>query len=382
MFFNFNRRHYILRITVLTNGPGELWGWVRPVVDEFRRRGHSISLWILPCQFASGHEREAASCLGVDKLEGPSTPARIWHDIAYEKTDRVVQLGGDLIFGIKMAKSARVPLTVYNYRAWKKIPDARQFVAYQSQTGNIDGVQAIGDIVKDALDLDMNTLYSAGTKWRWSKIENSPRILILPGSRPLIRSAALEWAVELRKYLKAKIPEVRLRTLFSQFMPDTEFKDWQKAGLEPVHAGAGIAMREADYAITQPGTNNFELMHCGLPALVVAPEKFLKFVPVSGVLGILANLPLIGLKLRRVAAMRIIRRWNGFISLPNRTANEKIMTELYGDVTPEKAADAIYKDINNPENLEKTRKKLLAMSGEKGAASRLCNAVISNVGGG
>ncbi|MBQ9418827.1 MAG: hypothetical protein IJU31_00460, partial [Synergistaceae bacterium] len=264
---------------------------------------------------------------------------------------------------------------MYTYRAAKKIPGAKIMVAYPSQANGVDGVEVIGDLVKDALSMDITP--SGLSQWDWPKLENSPRVLFLPGSRPMIRTAAFEWLCELNAELREKIPNIRIRTLFSQFMPDTEFNLWRKAGLEPVRAGAGVAMQHADYALTQPGTNNFELMHCGLPALVVAPEKFLRFVPVSGVLGMLANMPLVGLKLRRIAAMRIVKRWNGFISLPNRTANKKIISELYGDVTPRSAANKITEDLSSPEKLEKIRTELLNMSGESGAASRLCDIALN-----
>lgn len=370
-----------MKVTILTNGPGELWGWVRPVVSELRRRGHTISLWLLPCQFSSGHEREAASFLGVDKLEGPSGTAQTWQDIIHEKTDAVIQLGGDPAFGIRMAKAVGVELNIYSYRAAKKIKDARQFVAYGSQIfNNISGVKVIGDLVKDSLAMDM--IPSGELQWAgapladWPEIENSPRVLFLPGSRPAIRHAAFELLCEVHSALKKKIPDVRVRTLFSQFMSDNEFNKWRRAGLEPFRCGAGIAMKHADYALTPPGTNNFELMHCGLPGLVVAPEKFLKFIPVSGVFGMLAELPLIGLKLRRAGLMRIIKRWNGFISLPNRTADKKILNEIYGDITSEDIADEIFKDLSNPERLAATRKELLSMSGASGAASRLCDYVV------
>ncbi len=42
------------KIVLLTNGPGELWGWVRPFAAELLRRCWDVSLRILPCQFASG----------------------------------------------------------------------------------------------------------------------------------------------------------------------------------------------------------------------------------------------------------------------------------------------------------------------------------------
>ena len=228
--------------------------------------------------------------------------------------------------------------------------------------------------MKDALEMDMTP--SALSQWNWPHKENSPRILFLPGSRPAIRHAALEWLCDVKANILAKIPDARIRTLFSQFMPESEFIQWKKAGLEPVRAGAGVAMREADYALTQPGTNNFELMHCGLPALVVVPEKFLKYIPVAGILGFMASLPIIGLRLRRYGAMRILKRW-GYISLPNRIAPHKVMNEMYGDVTPEDAAEEICEELRKPEALKKTREEFLNLSGESGAASRLCDIAAS-----
>ncbi|MBQ7733679.1 MAG: cdisaccharide synthetase [Synergistaceae bacterium] len=368
-----------MRITILTNGPGELWGWVRPVTAELRKRGHTISLWILPCQFASGHEREAASLLGVDKLEGPAGVSRIWHDIACEKTDRVIQLGGDIMFGLKMSKSADAPLTCYTYgpkKAYGGDNKVKILTAYKAQTKNIKGVQAIGDLTRDALDMDVTPSGIYG--WNWPKIEGSPRVLIFPGSRPAIRHAALDWVSEVHECLKSRIPDLRVRALFSQFMPESEFDQWQKAGLNPIRAGAGVAMREADFAFTQPGTNNFEMMHCGLPGLVVAPEKFLKFVPVSGVWGFLADLPLLGLSLRKIALFRTIKKWNGVISLPNRIASSKIINEMYGDITPEDVAEEIAEELRNPDKLAKTSEELLKLSGRPGAASRLCDIVLSS----
>ncbi|MBQ7217821.1 MAG: cdisaccharide synthetase [Synergistaceae bacterium] len=308
--------------------------------------------------------------MGVDKLEGPAGTSRIWHDIAYEKTDRVIQLGGDLNFGLRMSKMSNAPLTCYSYGPKKPIDGVKVLTAYREQTKDIPGVEAIGDLVKDALALDMT---QAGiSAWNWPKQEGSPRILFLPGSRPAIRKAARDWLAEVHSALRKKIPDVRVRSLFSQFMPESEFDQWRKAGLNPVKAGAGVAMRGADYALTQPGTNTFELMHCGLPALVVAPEKFLRFVPVAGVLGFLADLPVLGMRLRRFAALRSIKRWGG-ISLPNRISQHRVMNEKFGDVTPGDVAEEICEELRHPDILRKTSAEFLALSGESGAAARLCD---------
>ncbi|MBQ7267842.1 MAG: lipid-A-disaccharide synthase, partial [Synergistaceae bacterium] len=122
-----------MRVTILTNGPGELWGWVRPVASELRNRGHSISLWLLPCPFSSGHEREAASLLGVDKLEGPSSASVIWREAQHERTDRIIQMGGDISFGLRMSKFSKAPLTVYSYRHRKEIPGVKLLTAFPEQ---------------------------------------------------------------------------------------------------------------------------------------------------------------------------------------------------------------------------------------------------------
>ena len=359
-----------MRVTILTNGPGELWGWCRPVASELRKRGHSISLWLLPCPFSSGLEREAASLLGVDKLEGPSSFSVTWREIAHEHTDSIIQLGGDISYGVRMAEYSHAPLTVYSYRHRKVIPGVKMLTAYPQQV-NIQQVTPIGDLVKDALRLDMTS--GALSSWDWYRDEDKPRILFLPGSRPKIRSAVISWLCELRDNITRLIPGARIRSLFPQFMPEQEMSLWRKEGLNPIKAGAGAAMREADYSITQPGTNNFEMMHSGLPGLVVVPEKFLPYIPVSGIASFFTGLPLIGNLIRRKALMHTVKKWNGYISLPNRTFQREILTELWGNITPSAIAQRVYTELSDGETLSSKRRELLALSGNSGAASRLAD---------
>ncbi len=351
-----------MRVTILTNGPGELWGWVRPVVNELRKRGHSVSLWLLPCQFASGHEREAASLLGVDKLEGPMSAARLWHLLPDEKTDCVLQLGGDLIFGWRIANAAKAPLACYTYGFKKGLKNAQVFTAFYSQLPavKVENVHVIGDLVKDALALDLAS--NSKPSHILNESEGSLKILFLPGSRPLIRKAVLPWLVNLKFNLQILMPEIVINTLFPPFVPDNEIKEWRDAGLNPVKISAGVAMANADFAITQPGTNTLELMHSGLPALVAAPESFLDFIPVSGVKGFLASMPLIGRKIKHAALLKSIKKWNGFISLPNRIAGQLIMDEMYGDISVNQVAERVVQILKDKEHLAAERNALLNLS--------------------
>jgi lipid-A-disaccharide synthase len=385
-----------MRVSLLTNSPGELWGWARPVVAELRKRGHSVSLWLLPCQFASGYERMAASRLGVDKLEGSGSGMwmsgrRTWGALSWEKTDCVLQIGGDLLFGRRLAKSAGAPLLCYAYGFQKGMDRARVFTAYPSMAVSINAriyaktnaraperrARAVGDLVKDSLALEREPF-----KWDGdSNGKNAARLLLFPGSRPAIRRLALPWLEEAVRHLKGLLPSVQVGTLFSPFVPENEFPVWRDAGLNPMRGESGAAMRSADYALTQPGTNNLEMMHCGLPALIVAPIGFLKVIPVSGLKGVLSGVPLLGPWLKERGIRRNLDRYGDFTSWPNRIASRAVMDELTGDITPQDAARHVAEALQDKEKLRRTREELLALSGNGGAASSLCDAMETEAGG-
>lgn len=366
-----------MRVSILTNGPGELWGWARPVTAELRLRGHSVSLWLLPCPFASGREREAASLLGADKLEGPNGAARTWRALGLERTDCVLQLGGDPMFGTRLSRSAKAPLFIYSYGVRRGTDRAKAvFTAYPAMAPDVlgkSGVRPIGDLVRDALEMDVRD--PSASAWNWPEDPDSPRLLLFPGSRPAIRKSALSWLTAAVAALRPDFPRLRVRTLFSPFMPNSELAAWRDAGLEPVRAGAGAAMRGADYALTQPGTNTLEMMHCGLPGLAVAPCAFLEHIPVAGLRGFVASLPLVGTRIRRLAVERVLARHKGFISLPNRISGRAVMDELYGDIAPQALAQRVAAALRDPEGRARTSAAFLALSGEAGATARLCDAL-------
>ena len=64
------------KLTLLTNGPGELWGWVRPLLRELGKRGISATIALLPCQFACGEEERIAEALGARRVLPPPSSLR------------------------------------------------------------------------------------------------------------------------------------------------------------------------------------------------------------------------------------------------------------------------------------------------------------------
>jgi lipid-A-disaccharide synthase len=360
----------------------------------------------------------AASRLGVDKLEGSGSDIRkndisgnsvsgnsisgnsiwknslavsalrTWDALAREKTDGVLQIGGDLLFGRRLAKSAQAPLLCYAYGFQKGMERARVFTAYPGMAADINArtnakdperrALAVGDLVKDALALERESF-----KWNDGRDgdADAERLLLFPGSRPAIRRLALPWLEEVVRRLRELAPAVRVGTLFSPFVPESEFPVWRDAGLNPMRGESGAAMRSADYALTQPGTNNLEMMHCGLPALIVAPMEFLKVVPVGGLGGFLFGVPLLGPRLKERGIRRKLSRYGDFISWPNRIANRAVMDELTGDIAPRDVARHIARAMRDKEKLRRVRGELLALSGDGGAASRLCDALEREAGG-
>ena len=58
-------------VLLLVNGPGELWGWGRPLAAALRRQGMEVRLRLLPCQFAGGEEGLLLARLPEGRGEGP-----------------------------------------------------------------------------------------------------------------------------------------------------------------------------------------------------------------------------------------------------------------------------------------------------------------------
>ncbi len=119
-------------ILILSNGPGELTTWVRPVVLELRQQMPEarISLMLSHCPHASGQEVQLASTfIGVDRIQDvdafwrfflTGTTEEAWD---WSRAGVVVFLGGDQVFGIWAASILGYRVVVYaehepRWRIW------------------------------------------------------------------------------------------------------------------------------------------------------------------------------------------------------------------------------------------------------------------------
>jgi lipid-A-disaccharide synthase len=368
-----------MKIGVMCNAPGELWGWARPVVHEFKKRGHEVILWLLNCPYASGRERDVALRFGCHVI-GPLNPFFAFNKLSKEKVDCVIQLGGDIFWGKLLAKNS--PLLCYTYGHKKGLKACQAvFTAYEKMRDEIGYVHVIGDLVKDALKLDLNE--ESEEIGVWSNYSGN-RVVFLPGSRENIRLKSLFYIQEIVRILSKEWEGFKPVVLFPPFAMDSELALWNESKLNPLQLGAGIVMPKADYVVTQPGTNTLEIMHCGTAGLVVAPLSFLREIPISGIGGLITKIPFLGLKLKEFVLRRKLSRYKGYVSWPNRLMNANILDELVGEVPPYDAAQRILEAFSDKNRLISTKNRLLDLSThmggrERSASEKLCDFTESSV---
>ncbi len=356
-------------ILLLANGPGELWGWVRPVAAELKRRSRKVSLLLLPCQFASGEERRVAESLVPDELRGPSGLAGTLRDaLSLGRTaEAVLQLGGDLVWGRIAAGAGRAPLLCYAYGRKNGLSRCdRVFTAFPAMAEAMgERVRVAGDLVRDSLALDGPFPSGEG---------EDRSVLFFPGSRAAIREFSFPFLKEMLPFLKKNAPEWRFRIVLSPFSTQGEEAVWQSAGFST--ARGAEAFRGAGFAVTQPGTNTLELMHRGIPFCVLVPFASLRKVPLPGLPGLIASLPGIGPRFRE-AALRRRRRKMELLAWPNRLAGRMMAEECIGDYSPEAAAAAVIPWLRDRSRRDALRAALgeTAASAPSGAAARIADEI-------
>jgi len=368
-----------MKIGVVCNAPGELWCWARPIIHELKRREHEVSIWISNCPYASGRERSIALRLGCPVI-GPFNPLVAFGRMLREKVDCVIQLGGDVFWGKVLAKKS--PLLCYTYGRKKGLKACRAvFTAYDEMAREIGNAHVIGDLAKDALKLDLEQGTGQEEIGVWSNYSGH-RIVFLPGSRENIRAKSLDFARVMVKVLIEEWGDFKPVVLFSPFADDREIALWEESKLNPIRLGAGIVMPKADFVVTQPGTNNLEILHCGTAGLVIAPLSFLREIPVPIIVGLITRIPFLGMKLKEVVLLRKLNRLKGYVSLTNRIWKRNILDELVGDISPYDVAQKIIEVFSDKKKLMLKRDEIskfatLIENSERSASEKLCDFINS-----
>ena len=138
-------------------------------------------------------------------------------------------------------------------------------------------------------------------------------------------------------------------------------------------------MKNADLALTIPGTNTLELGIAGVPSIICLPLQKMELIPIENPLRYLEHLPIIGKPLKRKLVEAYLSRFSYF-SLPNMIADEAIQLELRGDLTVGQISAAALQLLERPSERQRIKARLEATMPKAGTAQRLARLMLTRVG--
>ena len=398
-------------ILILSNGPGEVTTWVRPVVKALREQlGHDISqvrisVILSPCPHASG--KEAAIALGYPEVDRVQAAADFWQFLLWGKTAEnwdwrnqgaVVFLGGDQLFPVIIGKKLGYKTVVYaEWSArWHNFID--KFAIMKAQVAKnvspkyIDKFTVVGDLMLEAAENEIT-----------SKIENPKSqiniIGILPGSKAAKLTQGVPLTLAIAEYIHSKLPQTKFFIPVAPTLDLSTLADFAKPENNPLakafnfqgadligdnlvtSTGLIVALKSENPAyhllsqcsicLTTVGANTAELGALAVPMIVLLPTQQLDAMRSwDGLPGILANLPGVGSSFAKLINWWMIKN-KGLLAWPNIWAQAEIVPELVGKLQPETVGKMVLDLLENPEKLAAIRHKLRSVRGEGGAAEKL-----------
>ena len=417
-------------IVILSNGPGEVTTWVRPVVKALRQElGDDpavvrISVVLSPCPNATG--QEGAIALSYPEVDRVQSAEHFWQFLLWGKTfenwewrDRgvVVFLGGDQIFPVVIGRKLGYRTVVYaewdaRWHNWiDRFGVMQAKVAEKVSPKFAHKFTVVGDLmldVSDAMNLDANQPNQPNqpNQDAMNRVSTSGVIGLLPGSKAAKLSQGVPLSLAIAEYIHARRPEIRFvipvaPTLDLQTL--ASFADAQKNSFVNIFGGVSASLVESEHPVlktetglclelcrenpahellsqcticlTTVGANTAELGALAVPMIVMIPTQQLDAMRSwDGLPGLLANLPGVGSSFAKVINSLVLSR-KGLLAWPNIWAKEEIVPELVGKLKPQEVAEMVLDFLDHPEKLAAIRAKLRSVRGESGAAQNLAGLV-------
>lgn len=431
-------------ILILSNGPGEVTTWVRPVVKALRQElGDDpsvvrISVVLSPCSNASG--KEAAIALSYPEVDRVQPAEHFWQFLLWGKTFEnwewrshgvVVFLGGDQIFPVVIGKKLGYRTVVYaEWEArWHKWIDhfgvMKPEVAAGVPQKYAHKFTVVGDLMVEASShssLVIGHLSLANDKEQMTndnKVGQKTELIgLLPGSKAAKLAQGVPLSLGIAEYVHAKRPQTKfvvplaptldLQTLASfadpQNNPIAETfgfggaslivpEDANSKALLKTTTGLTVELWQENPAyhllsqccicLTTVGANTAELGALGVPMIVLLPTQQLDAMRAwDGLPGLLANLPGVGTPFTKVINWLFLRfvRRKGLLAWPNIWAQEEIVPELMGKLQPQEIGEMVLDLLAHPKKLDDIRAKLRNIRGESGAAQKIAQIVGEEIG--
>ncbi len=421
-------------ILILSNGPGEVTTWVRPVVKALRQQlGDDcslirISVVLSPCPNATGKEAAIAqSYPEVDRVQSAQHffPFLLWGKTAenwdWREKGVVVFLGGDQFFPVIIGKRLGYRTVVYaewdaRWHAWvDRFGVMKPEIIANAPKKDAHKLTVVGDLMADVTD----NRQASNNSDSYSPLPTE-LIGLLPGSKPAKLSQGVPLGLTLAQHIHNARPQTRFVIPVAptlDFSTLARFADPEQNPLiqQLGWAGAELVIPNADtnnpkstdrpflktsnglcvelwkefpvhnllsqccLCLTTVGANTAELGSLAVPMIVLLPTQQLDAMRAwDGLPGLLARMPGIGqgfAKLINWIILQQILRHKRLFAWPNIWAGKEIVPELVGKLQPQEIAQLILDYLEHPEKLEEMRSRLRAVRGQPGAAQKLAQLV-------
>lgn len=404
-------------IVILSNGPGEVTTWVRPVVKALRQElgdnpcAVRISVILSPCPNASG--REAAIAISYPEVDRVQAPEHFWRFLLWGKTAEnwqwhhrgiVVFLGGDQIFPVIIGKKLGYPTVVYaEWEArWHNWID--RFAVMQPKAAEkvspkyAHKFTVVGDLMLEAQKFEQVLSFQSDS--------NTEIIGLLPGSKAAKLSQGVPLTLAIAEYIHRKRPQTKfvipvaptldLQSLASFANPENNpfvkvFGNSPGVLIESdnpiLETEKGLSVQlyrenpayellsQCSICLTTVGANTAELGALAVPMIVLIPTQQLDAMRSwDGLPGLLANLPGLGSTFAKIINWLVLSR-KGLLAWPNIWAKQEIVPELVGKLQPVEVGEMVLDFLAHPEKLDKMRNQLRSVRGETLAAQKIAEIV-------
>jgi lipid-A-disaccharide synthase len=427
-------------ILILSNGPGEVTTWVRPVVQALRQQlGDDqtqvrISVVLSPCPHATGKEAAIARSYPVDRVQEPE---HFWRFLLWGKTaqnwdwrDRgvVLFLGGDQVFPAIIGKRLGYRTVVYaeweaRWQQWidrfgvmksEVISHVRQQYAHKfTVVGDLMAEASGGTRGVDAQAASRRMGRGAREAGEAGGTENLELIGLLPGSKPAKLAQGMPLVLAIAEHIQATRPQARFVIPVAPTLELETLADFANPQKNPViHQIGGTTaelilhpakerpmlktpnglcvelwtrspaydlLSQCCLCLTTVGANTAELGALAVPMIVLLPTQQLDAMRAwDGIPGLLVNLPLVGTGMAKAINWLVLRRL-GLLAWPNIWAQSEVVPELVGKLQPQAVAEMVIDFLTHPEKLQQMRDRLRSIRGQPGAAQKLANLVREEV---
>ncbi len=403
---------------IISNGPGELSSWVKPLVKRINETlpEARIIICLVPCTYSSGEEVNVASeFAGVSYVLDPSETSlyliskKLPDSFKFQEKGILIHLGGEQFFSLLIGNKTKFPRVVYteNHIFWTKsverflLPDQNLYASARLRKIPANKLTVVGNLMVDAVTI--NEVPQNLRKKLALSTEKSV-VTLMPGSKPFKVKYATPYMLKIADYIAKKKPDTQFLLSQSPYTPLNQIVgsvtiDKYIQALDGVGARFGktengnVLVTEqgtiiniippelqyetyqvSDIAITLPGTNTAELAILGIPMVVVFPMNKLDEVPIEGLLGALSEIAFVGKYLKRIVIKQAVKKMR-FVALPNQKMGVEVTPELVGNILPLEVAERALKILNNPIERREISLNLKKTMGATGATKN----VVANI---